>query len=494
MIFNSTRNSEVTLTSAQAITQGLAQDGGLFVPETFPALDVSLLEKLSSMDYPHRAAAVMGMFLEDFSAEELEAFTAKAYGGQFDDPAIAPVRRIDENTAVLELWHGPTSAFKDMALQMLPLLLTASMKKTGETRKACILTATSGDTGKAALEGFRDVPGTKIMVFYPKDGVSDVQALQMTSQEGDNVGVSAVYGNFDDAQAGVKTIFSDVEFRRELDGKGWFLSSANSINLGRLLPQVVYYVSAYCDMVASGMVRMGETVNFCVPTGNFGNILAGFYAKKMGLPVKKLICASNANDVLTDFIRTGTYDRNRPFFTTISPSMDILVSSNLERMLFHLSDGDDGFVRRCMDGLATEGRYAVPEELMNQLREIFACGCCGEDGTREQISEVFGEHGYLIDTHTAVAYRVLEEYRASAGDKTPAAVVSTASPYKFCGAVLEALGGGSDGSGVELIDRLFEKTGTAVPGPLAALKGKQPRFTQCVDKQKMLEAVRSFIG
>ena len=377
MIFHSTRNSEVTLTSAQAITQGLAQDGGLFVPESFPTLTVSMLEDLSSLDYPHRAAAVMGMFLEDFSAEELEAFTAMAYGGQFDDPAVAPVRRVDENTAVLELWHGPTSAFKDMALQMLPLLLTASMKKTGEKRKACILTATSGDTGKAALEGFRDVPGTKIMVFYPKDGVSDVQALQMTSQEGDNVGVSAVYGNFDDAQAGVKKIFSDVEFRRELDAKGWFLSSANSINLGRLLPQVVYYVSAYCDMVASGMVRMGEAVNFCVPTGNFGNILAGFYAKKMGLPVKKLICASNANDVLTDFIRTGTYDRNRPFFTTISPSMDILVSSNLERMLFHLSDGDDGFVRKCMEGLSSEGRYSVPEELMIRMRETFDCGCCG---------------------------------------------------------------------------------------------------------------------
>ena len=494
MRFHSTRDVKLAYTSAQAITQGLSKDGGLFVPDAFPKLAAGQLEELSSMDYPHRAAAVMGMFLEDFSAGELAAFTEKAYGSQFDDPSIAPVRRIDENTAALELWHGPTCAFKDMALQMLPLLLTASMKKTGETRRACILTATSGDTGKAALEGFRDVPGTKIMVFYPKDGVSDVQALQMTSQEGANMGVSAVYGNFDDAQAGVKKIFSDEAFREELDGKGWFLSSANSINLGRLLPQVVYYVSAYCDMAAAGMVRMGEPVNFCVPTGNFGNILAGFYARQMGLPVKKLICASNANDVLTDFISTGTYDRNRPFFTTISPSMDILVSSNLERMLFHLSGGDDGFVRKCMEGLASEGKYTVPEDLMAALREIFACGCCGEEGTREQISRIFTAHGYLIDTHTAVAYRVLEDYRASTGDMTPAAVVSTASPYKFCGAVLEAIGGAAEGSGVELIDRLSEKSGVRIPEPLAALKGKQPRFTQCVSKQEMQEAVRSFIG
>ena len=494
MRFHSTRNVELALSSAQAITQGLSQDGGLFVPEEFPQLSAERLRELGTMDYPRRAAAVMGMFLEDFSAAELAAFTGKAYGGQFDDPSIAPVRRIDDRTAVLELWHGPTSAFKDMALQMLPLLLTASMKKTGETRSACILTATSGDTGKAALEGFRDVPGTRIMVFYPKDGVSDVQALQMTSQEGGNVGVSAVYGNFDDAQAGVKKIFSDAGFREELDAKGWFLSSANSINLGRLLPQVVYYVSAYCDMAAAGMIGMGEPVNFCVPTGNFGNILAGFYAKKMGLPVNKLICASNANDVLTDFIRTGTYDRNRPFFTTISPSMDILVSSNLERMLFHLAGGDDAFVRTCMDGLASEGRYTVPGGLMDRMRETFACGCCGEDGTREQIARVFGTCGYLIDTHTAVAYRVRDEYRASTGDGTPSAVVSTASPYKFCGAVLEALGGASDGSGVELIDRLNERTGVRVPGPLAALKGKQPRFTQCVEKQDMMEAVRRFIG
>ena len=494
MRFHSTRNAQLDLTSAQAITRGLAQDGGLFVPEAFPSLTARRIEELCSMDYPSRAAVVMGMFLEDFSAQELVEFTARAYGAQFDDPAVAPVRLIDRNTAVLELWHGPTSAFKDMALQMLPLLLTASMKKTGEQRRVCILTATSGDTGKAALEGFRNVPGTKIMVFYPKNGVSDVQALQMTSQEGDNVGVSAVTGNFDDAQSGVKAIFSDAAFREELDARGWFLSSANSINLGRLLPQVVYYVSAYCDMVTAGMIGMGAPVNFCVPTGNFGNILAGFYAKQMGLPIGKLICASNANDVLTDFIRTGTYDRNRPFFTTISPSMDILVSSNLERMLFHLSDGDDSFVRSCMDGLTATGRYTVPEHLMLRMRETFACGCCGEEDTKEQIAKIFRDHGCLIDTHTAVAYHVLEEYRTSTCDMTPSAVVSTASPYKFCGAVLEAIGGEARGSGVELIDRLAERSGAMVPAPLAALKGKRPRFTQCIEKQEMLEAVRRFIG
>ena len=494
MIYHSTRDRSISLSAAQAITQGLSKDGGLFVPERFPSLSIDDLNGLLGLSYQERAVRIMGLFLEDFTEDELRGFADGAYGPRFDCAEIAPVRPIKDGLSILELWHGPTSAFKDMALQMLPYLLTSSMRKTGEKKQVCILTATSGDTGKAALEGFRDIPGTKIMVFYPKDGVSDVQALQMMSQEGDNVGVSAVVGNFDDAQAGVKTIFSDPAFRAELEDRGWFLSSANSINWGRLLPQIVYYISAYCDLVNRNAVSMGDKVNFCVPTGNFGNILAGFYASRMGLPVGRLICASNANDVLTDFIRTGVYDRNRPFFTTISPSMDILVSSNLERLLYHLSGCDDAFVRSCMKDLDAQGRYQVPDAIMEDLRSLFACGCCAEEDTKDQIRDLYESTGYLLDTHTAVAYRVLQDYRSGTGDDTPAVVVSTASPYKFCGAVLEALGDHGTGAGVESIDALYVRTGAAVPAPLAALKGKSVRFTDCVEKKDMLQAVRDFIG
>ena len=361
------------------------------------------------MEYAQRAAKVMALYLTDYTEEELLTFGQNAYGPEkFDDPAAAPVRKVEDGTYCLELWHGPTSAFKDMALQMLPQLLSAALRKTGEKRTACILAATSGDTGKAAMEGFADVPQTWIQVYYPKDGVSPVQEPQMVTQEGENVDVRAVIGNFDDAQAGVKRIFSDEAIRAELDKRGYFLSSANSINWGRILPQVVYYISAYCDLVRDGAITMGDKVNFCVPTGNFGDILAAYYAKRMGLPVGKLICASNSNNVLTDFLRTGIYDRNRPFHTTISPSMDILISSNLERLLFDLSGENDAEVRGYMDALGkTRHAIEVSDAIKAKLADAVLGRLLRRRRTRRPPSAgISKEYGYLIDTHTAVAAEV----------------------------------------------------------------------------------------
>ena len=490
MKYLSTRDASLRYDAAQVIAQGLSREGGLFTPEAFPSISRELLETLVKADYQTRAVTVMKLFLEDFSQEELEDYAAKAYayGTKFDTKAVAPVQHVTEGTEVLELWHGPTCAFKDMALQMLPYLLTASLKKTGETKTACILVATSGDTGKAALEGFRDVEHTKILVFYPKDGVSDIQKLQMVTQKGDNVGVCAVVGNFDDAQSGVKEIFSDEALREQLAQRGYFLSSANSINWGRVLPQVVYYISAYCDLVRDGRISMGEKINFCVPTGNFGDILAGFYAKTMGLPVNMLLCASNANNVLTDFIRTGTYDRNRPFYATASPSMDILISSNLERLLYQLS-GSDREVRGYMEQLRDCGRYTVSDSLRDKIQANFAAGWCSDDQAAETIAKVFGCEGYLMDTHTAVAYRVLEEYREKTGDQTLSVVLSTASPYKFCASVLEAMGVQEMRPGTQILDQLEEKTRTTAPRPLKELADKQVRFTQITEKEAMKDVV-----
>ena len=441
MNYVSTRDKSLRMTAAQAIVRGLAPDGGLMTPEAFPHLPHGALEQLKDMSYQQRAVYVMQSFLQDFSSAELSAFAAAAYGnGKFSHPDVAPVRPVDGNTWCLELWHGPTCAFKDMALQMLPHLLTASLTKTAEDKTVCILVATSGDTGKAALEGFRDVERTRILVFYPKDGVSAIQELQMVTQEGGNVGVCSVVGNFDDAQTGVKKLFSDRALAEELAGRGYFLSSANSINWGRVLPQVVYYVSAYCDLLKSGAIQAGQQVNVCVPTGNFGNILAGYYARKMGVPIKTLLCASNANNVLTDFLHTGVYDRNRAFYNTMSPSMDILISSNLERMLFEMTGGDDAAVRDYMGRLNTAGRYQVSDEVKEKLDGVFASGCCDDRETAQVIGEVWKEKGYLIDPHTAVAFGVLDKYRKGTGDNTPALVVSTASPFKFCSSVLPALG------------------------------------------------------
>ena len=494
MLYQSTRDKSVQITAAQAIAQGLARDGGLFVPSEIPTLEPTALEALAKMNYQQRAVYVMKLFLEDFSREELERFTGAAYSAPgFDTPAIAPTRPTPDGNWFLELWHGPTCAFKDMALQMLPYLLTASLDKTGEKRQVCILVATSGDTGKAALEGFRDVPRTKIIVFYPKDGVSDIQQLQMITQQGQNVNVCSVIGNFDDAQTGVKKIFSDEALRQRLTEKGYFLSSANSINWGRLLPQVVYYSSAYCDLLNAGRIAMGEKVNFCVPTGNFGDILAGYYAKCMGLPVNKLICASNCNDVLTEFIQTGVYNKNRTFYTTISPSMDILVSSNLERLLFELSGKDDQLVAGYMEQLNTRGSYEITPALKARIDETFACGSSSEEETKDTIRRTFEQYGYLIDTHTAVAYSVLQRYQANTGDKTASVVVSTASPYKFCAAVLEALGKDATGSGLDLIDMLSRQTNTTGPKPLCSLRGKTPRFDGVVDKSDRIRVVEDFL-
>ena len=493
MQYISTRDSGPHYSASQAIAQGLARDGGLLTPFYNPKLPGKALEELKDMSYQHRAVYIMKQYLEEFSVKELTGFANAAYGpDKFDTPAVAPVHTVDENTHCLELWHGPTCAFKDMALQMLPHLLTASLTKTEEERTVCILVATSGDTGKGALEGFKNVPRTRILVFYPKDGVSQVQELQMVTQEGDNVGVCAVKGNFDDAQTGVKALFSDEELRRELDGRGYFFSSANSINWGRVLPQIVYYVSAYCDLLRDGKIAPGQTVNVCVPTGNFGNILAAYYAREIGVPIGTLVCASNANNVLTDFIRTGVYDRNRTFYNTMSPSMDILISSNLERLLFSLTQDVDE-VKGYMEQLKQTGRYEVSELVRVRLQRLFRGYCCDDRETQRVIGAVYKAHDYLIDPHTAVAFSALEQYRAETGDSTPCIVVSTASPFKFCGSVLEALGVEEPAGGLDALDQLSQKTGLPAPAPLASLRDKQVRFTQTVDKDRMVDAVRNML-
>lgn len=494
MQYISTRNKEQGHTAAQAIAQGLARDGGLLTPAYIPRLPKNALEDMCKMSYQQRAVYVMSLFLEEFSASELAGFAAKAYGpDKFDTPAVAPVRTLSDDLHSLELWHGPTCAFKDMALQMLPHLLTASLKKTQEDKTVCILVATSGDTGKGALEGFKDVENTRILVFYPKDGVSAVQELQMNTQEGNNVGVCSVYGNFDDAQTGVKKLFSDEALRQELAQRGYFLSSANSINWGRVLPQLVYYTSAYCDLVRDGKLELGDTLNICVPTGNFGNILAAYYAKEMGVPIGKLICASNSNNVLTEFLTTGVYNRNRPFHTTMSPSMDILISSNLERLLFAATQ-DDVQVRGYMEQLATEGRYEVSDRVKVWIGRHFAAGCCDDAQTQRVIRQVYEKYDYLIDTHTAVAFDVLDQYRRSTGDETPAVVVSTASPFKFCDNVLGALGHTEIAPGLEVLDQLTKATGLEAPAPLAALKGKAIRFDQSVEKEHMVDKVLEMLN
>ena len=493
MHYVSTRDSSRRLTASQAIVEGLSRDGGLYLPESIPQLTLADIRALARLSYPERAAKIMKLYLEEFSEEELLGFAQKAYGpAKFDTSAAAPVVQLADNTYIQELWHGPTCAFKDMALQMLPYLLTASLKKTGEEKTVCILVATSGDTGKAALEGFRDVDRTKILVFYPDGGVSEIQKLQMVTQEGRNVGVCAVRGNFDDAQTGVKRIFSDAQLRGTLASRGYFLSSANSINWGRVLPQIVYYVSSYCDLLASGAIEEGQTVNVCVPTGNFGNILSGFYAKKMGVPIGRLICASNENNVLTDFIRTGTYDRNRPFYQTASPSMDILISSNLERLLYLLS-GSDEEVRGYMQALAETGRYTVSERVFRAVQAEFSCGFCTDAQGAQTIGKTFREKNYLLDTHTAVACTVLEGYRAETGDGTLTVVESTASPFKFCASVLDALGVTEHQPGTKVLGQLTAVTGREAPLPLASLAGKTPRFGEVADKTAMQSIVTEFL-
>ena len=496
MEYTSTRNSRLRVSASFAIANGISEEGGLFVPTRIPRVDAAFIDSLTGLSYIERARRILSLYLTDYSDEELNADTEGAYTDAFDHPDVAPVVPLDPTAYLLELWHGPTCAFKDLALQLLPYLLTGAAKRVSGGKETVILVATSGDTGKAALEGFKDVPGTRILVFFPSDGVSPMQKLQMTTQQGANVGVSAIYGNFDDAQTGVKRIFTSDEVKKKLAENGMAFSSANSINWGRLVPQIVYYFSAYAEMAAMGQIALGDKINITVPTGNFGNILAAWYAKEMGLPVNRLICASNANDVLTEFLTTGHYNRNRPFHTTVSPSMDILISSNLERLLFHLCGDDSAEINRLFGQLAQTGEYTVSPALLEKIKAVFSAGCCDDEATGRTIAETFQNDGYLCDTHTAVAVTVYDAYRKATGDATPTVIASTASPYKFSAAVLGALEG-KDVSGMddfEKLARIEELTGTAAPAQLKALKNATPRFTGVCTKEEMEQAVYTLLG
>ena len=494
LVYRSTRNAQETATASMAILKGLANEGGLFVPDTIPAFDKSL-EELSKMDYREVAYQVMKLMLTDFTEEELRHCINSAYDSKFDTKEIAPLVH-KAGAYYLELFHGATIAFKDMALSILPYLLTTSAKKNDVKNEIVILTATSGDTGKAALAGFADVPGTKIIVFYPKHGVSPIQEKQMVTQKGDNTCVIGITGNFDDAQTGVKKMFSDKELNEYLASKGYQFSSANSINWGRLAPQIIYYVSTYAQLVADGEIELGDKINIVVPTGNFGNILAGYYAKHMGVPVNKLICASNANNVLTDFIKTGIYDRNRPFHTTISPSMDILISSNLERLLYKLSGDNDEVTRGWMNALKSEGKYEVSDDVKAVINEKFYGGFCDDKNTEATIHEMFEQDKYLCDTHTAVAINVYKQYVEETGDKTPSVIASTASPYKFSKAVLEAVEPNATLPETEfdMVDELHKVSGAEVPAPLANLKNKTARFSDVTEVNDMENYVLGALG
>ena len=492
MFYTSTRDKSIKVTASQAIAQGISEEGGLFVPCELPLFYKKKINSMVSMSYIDRAKTVLKEFLTDFTEEELNYCVEGAYSAEkFSSPAIAPTVNVNGNKNILELWHGPTCAFKDMALQLLPYLMTVSAKKTAEGKTIVILVATSGDTGKAALEGFKDVADTKILVFYPVDGVSPMQKLQMTTQEGQNVAVCAINGNFDDAQSAVKAIFTDAEIKSQLADKNMMFSSANSINWGRLVPQIVYYFSTYCDMISMNKIKAGDEINVVVPTGNFGNILAGYYAKKMGLPIKTLICASNSNNVLTDFLKTGTYDKNRSFYTTTSPSMDILISSNLERLLYHMSGEDDKLVADLMKQLSVNGKYTVSNTLIKDIQSTFNAGFASEDEVNETIKTHFDKFNYLCDTHTAVAVKVYDNYVAETNDDIPTVIDSTASPYKFSKSVLSAVQDGKapEFDEFEMVDKLYEVTNAAVPAPLANLKNKKIRFNNVCDKKNMSEMV-----
>ena len=496
MYYKSTRDSSLQVTSAVAIAQGISADGGLFIPSEIPAITMDELKSLADMSYAERANVVFGKFLTDFTPEEISYCTSNAYSTRnFETENIAELTKAFDNANILELWHGPTCAFKDMALQILPYLLTTSLKKNGEDKKVVILVATSGDTGKAALEGFKDVPGTEIMVFYPDHGVSSMQKRQMATQEGGNVGVCAIEGNFDDCQNGVKMIFTDNAVKEKLAKAGKMFSSANSINWGRLAPQIVYYVSAYAEMAKKGEIQFGDVINVVVPTGNFGNILAAYYAKNMGVPIGKLICASNINKVLTDFIETGVYDRNRDFYATCSPSMDILISSNLERLLYILTDGDDAQIRDWFGKLSKDGKYEVTDEIKAKLQADFVGGFCDDAETKKTIHDFKEKYGYTCDTHTAVAVKVYLDYIAKTGDTTKTLIASTASPYKFSASVLEAIEGQASGADeYEQVAHLAEVSGLPVPQSLADLKNKPVRFSEVITKETMESYVLKKLG
>ena len=491
MNFISTRNADIRTDAAGAILRGLATDGGLFVPDEIPVFSPEEIASMAALPYSETAARVLERFLPGFAREELRSFAEAAYRG-FDDPQVTPLHALRNGIWTLELFHGPTCAFKDLALQILPYLLSASVKKCGEDHTVAILVATSGDTGKAALEGFADVTGTKIGVFYPDGGVSDIQRAQMVTQEGENVLVLGVKGNFDDAQTGVKEIFSDAALGDRLRDAGVVLSSANSINWGRLAPQIAYYYAAYAQLLASGAVKLGDEIDFTVPTGNFGDILAGYFAKRSGLPVGKLICASNTNNVLTDFLRTGIYDKNRPFMLTMSPSMDILVSSNLERLLYLLS-GDGGQVAEWMSELRLSGRYNVGALRDTMAKEGFAGFCADEEQTARTIRHFWEEQHYLADPHTAVGLCAAEQYRAQENSPRLCVVLSTASPFKFAHSMLASLGMDTPAEGFAALDALAAFSGQSVPGPLAGLKEKQERFRGVVNPAEMASAIEKWL-
>ena len=494
MNFISTRGGEERVSAAYAIKNGLAKDGGLYMPESIPSLTEDEIKKISGLSYSERAAYIIGKFLTDYTYEELLEDAKGAYAEEKFGPSAAPVTKLSENTYMLELWHGPTSAFKDMALQIMPRLFVRALRKTGEKRNALILVATSGDTGKAALEGYKDIDGTSIQVFYPTDGVSRVQKLQMQTQEGGNVKVIGIRGNFDDAQSGVKRIFADMDMVRTLDDAGTFLSSANSINWGRLVPQIVYYVSAYCDMLASGALKYGDKLDVCVPTGNFGNIFACYIAKLMGLPIGRLICASNKNNVLTDFLESGTYNRVRPFHQTISPSMDILISSNLERLLYLVCGQKK--TAEYMNALANDGGYTLDGEDFAKIKESFLGYYTDEEETKATIRCVYENKNCLIDTHTAVAHHAAEEYMNEYETERKILVVSTASPYKFAKDVYVSLRGESSAlqfsDDTEALDALEAYTGVKIPVPLSGLTAKVILHSDIIDKEDMDSAVVGF--
>lgn len=492
LFYKSTRNSGRTVTASEAILKGLADDGGLFVPEYIPKLDVSM-EELKAMTYQQTAYAVMKQFLTDFTEEELKECIDRAYDAKFDTEVIAPLVKV-EDTYHLELFHGATIAFKDMALSILPHLLTTAARKNHVTNDIVILTATSGDTGKAALAGFADVPGTKIIVFYPKGGVSRVQELQMVTQKGENTSVVAIHGNFDNAQSGVKALFEDRELEKELAASGYQFSSANSINIGRLVPQVVYYVYAYAKLLENEEIAPGEKINVTVPTGNFGNILAAYYAKEMGVPIAKLICASNENKVLFDFFRTGVYDRNREFILTSSPSMDILISSNLERLIYAISGQDAQKDSALMEQLKEKGSYEITPEMKARLSD-FAGGFATEEETKEAIRTTYEKTGYVMDTHTAVAAHVCAQYKKESGDDTKCLVASTASPYKFIHSVMTAIDGKyADTDEFELVDELSRLSGTDVPPAIEEIRNAEIRHTKECGAGEMKQTVKEILG
>ncbi len=491
MQYVSTRTKECErVSAAYAIKTGLAPDGGLFMPEALPAITFAELSELLDCSYAERATYIFAKFLTDYSITELLADTTEAYSEARFPGGAAPIRDIDGQVTSLELWHGPTCAFKDMALQIMPRLLSRALGKTEEKREALILVATSGDTGKAALEGYRDVPQIKIKVFYPVDGVSRVQKLQMQTQEGKNVDVAAIRGNFDDAQTGVKKIFGDAKMKEELNAEGVFLSSANSINWGRLAPQIAYYVSAYCDMVKSGAIVLGDKVDICVPTGNFGNIFAAYIAKEMGLPFAKLICASNQNNVLTDFLRTGTYDRNRHFYTTTSPSMDILISSNLERLLYLVCGAEKTAVY--MSELNKNGKYTLADDEIAKIQETFVGYYASEENTASAIRGTFEKYGYLCDTHTAVGYHAARAYIEETGSHRKVILASTASPYKFASSVYRALTGKDADGDLEALEQLSTLTKVEIPAPLAGIGARTVRFDTTMDASDMPASVLAF--